>query len=89
MNRFVELPAAQATLAELIDRVAQGDTVVITNAGRPVASLGPVAAMPGHRDKETRRGVTLAPQFEPADARLARIERSGDVPHRLRDLPKH
>ncbi len=74
---------------ELIARIEHGESIVITRDGRPVARLGPVATAPGHRDKESRRGVTLAPEFEPGDARLARIARDGEVPHRLRGLPRH
>jgi prevent-host-death family protein len=35
---------AEAQLSELIDRVLQGQDVVITRNGRPVVSLRPIAA---------------------------------------------
>ena len=88
-DRFVELKAAKNTLAELVERAAQGTSVVITRDGQPLARLGPPGTAADHRAKETRRGVTLSPEFEPGDARLARIARESDVPHRLRKVPKH
>lgn len=88
-DRFVELKDAKNAFAELVERAAQGANVVITRDGQPVARLGPPGAAPDHRAKETRHGITLAPEFEPGEARLARIAREGDVPHRLRKVPKH
>jgi prevent-host-death family protein len=43
---------AKSKLAELLDRVEQGEQVVITRDGKPVATLVPVA--PGH-DVEAAR----------------------------------
>jgi prevent-host-death family protein len=36
---------AKNTLGSLLDRVEQGEEIVITRHGRPVARLGPVATM--------------------------------------------
>ena len=83
MNRFIELNEAQTTLSDLIARMGSS-TIVLTRDGQPIARLSPPEAAPDHRAKESRRGVTLAPEFEPADIRLDRMRQNGDVPHRLR-----
>jgi prevent-host-death family protein len=89
MDRFIDLKDANQKLPELIERARQGGATIITMDGQPVARLGPIEAAPEHRAKESRRGVMLSPEFEPQDARLARMERESEVPHRLRGLPKH
>lgn len=88
-DRFVEMKDAKNAFAELVERAAQGAGVVITRDGQPIARLGPAGSVQGHREKETRRGVTLSPEFEPGDARLARIARVGEVPRKMRRIPKH
>ena len=88
VDRFIELKDAKSSFADLVGRAAQGASVVITRDGRPLARLGPPEAAPGHREKETRRSVTLPPEFEPGDARLARMAREGDVPRKMRKVPK-
>lgn len=88
MDRIVELKDATAQLAELVRRARNGSSIVIADKGKPVARIAPLEAGPGHRAKETRRRVVLAPEFEPGDARLARIARESEVPYRLRRLPK-
>jgi prevent-host-death family protein len=45
---------AKNTLGALLDRVEQGEEIVITRHGKPVARLGPLAAA------VDRRGATLA-----------------------------
>jgi prevent-host-death family protein len=57
---------AKTRLSELLERVARGETFVITRHGVPVARLGPVAGSPGRTIAEVvaemleaRRGVTL------------------------------
>ena len=90
MDRFVDIEDAQSDLAGLIARTRQGTGIVITENGRAIARLAPLGdRAPDHRAKETRRGVTLAPEFEPGDARMARLSRDGQVPHSLRELPRH
>ena len=41
---------AKTHLAQLLRRVANGETIVITNRGRPVAMLVPPAGAPVERD---------------------------------------
>ena len=89
MDRFVDIKDAKSDLADLIARTRQGTGIVITENGRAIARLAPLDGAPDHRAKETRRGVTLAPEFEPGDARMARLSRDGQVPHSLRELPRH
>ena len=88
MDRFIDIEEAGGNLAALIDRVARGGSVVITRDGHPVARLAPPETVPDHRAKESRRGVTLPPEFEPGDVRLARLSRESEVPYRLRELPR-
>jgi prevent-host-death family protein len=88
-DRFIDIEEAKSRLANLIERVARGESLVITREGRPLARLGPPEAVTGHREKESRRGVTLPPEYEASDVRVARISREGEVPYRLRKTPKH
>jgi prevent-host-death family protein len=46
--REIQASAAKARLAELLDQVERGETVVITRHGKPIARLVP-------DDEETRR----------------------------------
>lgn len=86
-EQFVDLNDKKLNFAVLAERASRGASLVITKDGKPLARLGPVE--PVHRANETRLGVRLLPEFEPEDARLARLERESEVPHRLRELPKH
>lgn len=86
-NHFVELNETRSSLAALAERAGRGVSIVITKDGQPLARLGPIE--PLHRANDARLGVTLAPEFEPEDVRLARLEREGEVPYRLRKLPRH
>lgn len=88
MDRFVELRDAGTRFAEYVRTARQGIGVVITENGQPIARLAPLDSAPRHRTGETRRRVTLAPEFEPADARLARLSSESQVPFRLRSLPR-
>ena len=88
MDRFLELADAENCLAELVARAKSGAVVVITQDGRPVARLGSPEPGPAHRAKEARRNILLLPEFEPGEARLARMAREGDVPHNWRKLPR-
>lgn len=86
-DQFVDLNDVKRSLAALVERVGRGTSLVITKDGKPLARLGPIE--PAHRANETRRGVTLLPEFEPGDARLDRLARESAVPYRLRKLPRH
>ncbi len=71
-NPPVNIHFAKTHLSRLIEQVATGDTVVIANAGRPVARLVPYeegprpVAAPGSL---TGRGFFIGPDFDaPLDA---------------------
>lgn len=76
--------------SELLRRVQRGETIQITDRGRPVALLGPLPAG-SHLDRLRRAGevasaeadfddlpepLPLAPGQEPASAVLARLRRN-------------
>lgn len=53
---------------EVVDRVAAGERVVITRAGRPVAELRPVGRRPLSAEALVARWCTL-PQIDPVSFR--------------------
>ncbi len=56
---------AKTHLSQLLDRVAQGEEIVIARAGRPVARLVPIAASSEPRVPGDWRGkVWMAPDFD-------------------------
>jgi prevent-host-death family protein len=65
---IVSLQEAQATLPELIDQLAPGDELVITQDNRPVAKVIPFQGEPADRPRQpgTMRGTVLymAPDFD-------------------------
>lgn len=89
MDRYIDINQAGETLGHLVEQIGHGSRVVITSGGRPVARLETMDAAPAHRAKESRRTVRLPAEFEPGDARLARLARDGDVPRVMRELPRH
>lgn len=88
MDRVIDLRETQLRFAEYVRQVRQGTGVVVTEDGQPLARLAPFDSAPRHRAREARYGVTLTPEFEPGDARLARLTRESQVPWRLRALPR-
>ncbi len=75
----VTLADAKAHLSELVNQVAQGDAVVITRRGKPVARLGPVAQRRQPVDLNALRALTdsMPMQPEPA-AEMVRRMRDDD-----------
>jgi prevent-host-death family protein len=61
----VNLAQAKARLSELLDKVENGEAVVITRHGRPVANLSPVVA--------AKQPVKSLTEFR---ARMPRLRRS-------------
>jgi prevent-host-death family protein len=53
MARHVSLYEAKTHLSRLVDEAANGDTIIIAKAGKPMARLGP---MSGHRKLPRRLG---------------------------------
>jgi prevent-host-death family protein len=87
-NRIYERAEAESRLAELMARARKGETILIAENGEVVARLIPVQEKASRRAGETRKRAKISPEFEATDARLARMQSEGDVPRRLRKLPK-
>jgi prevent-host-death family protein len=45
-NKFVNVAAAKASLPELIERAASGETIILARAGKPRAKLVPLKPSP-------------------------------------------
>jgi prevent-host-death family protein len=54
---------AKTHLSRILERVAQGEEVIIAKSGRPVAKLVPVAAEP-RRAGRLKGRIRLGPDFE-------------------------
>ena len=54
---------AKTHLSRLLDRVAQGEEIIIAKSGRPVAKLVRVAAEP-RRPGRLKGRIRIAPDFE-------------------------
>jgi len=71
----VNVHEAQAQFSELLERVALGEEVVITRAGRPVAKLVPIAPdIPRRLPGSARRDVWVGKDFDatlPNDTRAS------------------
>jgi prevent-host-death family protein len=70
----VNIHEAKTHFSKLVDRVLQGEEVVIAKAGRPVARLVPLAPRVPHRTPGSARGqVEVGPDFDeplPAEIRF-------------------
>ena len=64
----VSLREAQATLRELVHRLAPGDEIVITENDQPIATLTPMPSVSNAKPRElgTMKGTVLymAPDFD-------------------------
>jgi prevent-host-death family protein len=71
---------AKAQLSALVERAANGEEIIISKAGKPVAVLAPYErATRARRPGRLRGRITIAPDFDELPADLA--ERFGiDVP---------
>lgn len=56
MAASVNIYNAKTQLSQLINRVEQGEEIVISRNGRPVARLAPLAAMKGDRTPGLLKG---------------------------------
>ena len=71
MTTRVDIYEAKTHLSQLIDRVAQGEVIVIAHAGRPVARLVPVDRRRKRRVPGGWEGrVWIAPDFDELPAEL-------------------
>src|SRR6476661_6289689 len=66
-ENIYNLQEAKLSLAQLIDRAAKGEEIIITKAGRPVAKLVPVNRHPGLRKPGGWEGrIRISEDFEAA-----------------------
>jgi len=73
MAETVNIHDAKTHLSRLIERVEAGDEIVIARAGRPVARLVPLRRATGPRiPGRWRDQITIAPDFDAPNARIAR-----------------
>lgn len=59
MTRIVNVHEAKTHLSRLLDRVSQGEEIVIARAGRPVARLVPVRERPERREPGGASGLVV------------------------------
>jgi len=65
MTTTVNIHEAKTHLSRLLRRVEGGERIIIANAGRPVAELGPVTERPAKRIPGRDRGlVIIHPEFD-------------------------
>ncbi|WP_414576249.1 type II toxin-antitoxin system Phd/YefM family antitoxin [Anabaena sp. CCY 9402-a] len=61
----LEIPEDQAEFAELLRRVLEGEEVIISQAGTPIARIVPIAEQKLPRIPGLDRGqVTISPDFD-------------------------
>lgn len=92
MSRMVNVHEAKTHLSRLLDRVSQGEEIVIARAGKPVARLLPVGEQPERREPGSTSGRVLGglaredaqelyeTLFSPEAPLSLRIRDKGDVP---------
>ena len=59
MTRMVNVHEAKTHLSRLLDRVSQGEEIVIARAGRPVARLVPAREQPERREPGSASGQVV------------------------------
>ena len=65
MGKPVNIYEAKTRLSELVDRVEEGEEIIIAKAGRPVARLVPLRTARHTRRPGRGRGrITIAPDFD-------------------------
>jgi prevent-host-death family protein len=65
MAGIVNVHEAKTHLSRLLDRVSQGEEIVIARAGRPVARLVPVSEQPERREPGSASGrVVVGEDFD-------------------------
>jgi prevent-host-death family protein len=73
MAETVNIRDAKTHLSRLIERVEAGEEIVIARAGRPVARLVPLRRATHPRiPGRWREEITIAPDFDAPNARIAR-----------------
>lgn len=65
MTRTINIHEAKTHLSRLLDRVSQGEEIVIARAGKPVARLVPVSERPERREPGSASGrVVVGEDFD-------------------------
>ena len=65
MTRMVNVHEAKTHLSRLLDRVSQGEEIVIARAGKPAARLVPIRERPERREPGSASGrVVLGEDFD-------------------------
>lgn len=61
----VNIHEAKTHLSKLLDRVKEGEEIIIAKAGKPIARLVPMVERPSRRVPGRAKGrVTIAPDFD-------------------------
>jgi prevent-host-death family protein len=64
-ERAIDLNHAEIRLAELVQRAARGDDVILTDGGRPVAKIVPITQAQGPREFGSAKGlIHMADDFD-------------------------
>ena len=72
-TEIVNVHAAKTHLSKLLERVEQGEEIVIGRAGRPIARIVPYVEVPRRHWFGALKGqVRILPGFEEADEEFAR-----------------
>ena len=65
MTTTVNIHEAKTHLSRLLQRVMQGEQIIIAKAGKPVAVLSPFESLPGARHPGIDAGkITISPGFD-------------------------
>ncbi|MEO0035748.1 MAG: hypothetical protein RLZZ501_1771 [Pseudomonadota bacterium] len=80
MATAINLPEAQTSLSQLVERAAAGEEIVIAKAGQPMARLVPLrAAAPARVPGLLRGRIVISPDFDaPLPDETARAFRGED-----------
>jgi prevent-host-death family protein len=61
----VNIHEAKTTLSKLLERVRNGEEIIIAEAGKPIARLSPIMDRPACRRPGSAAGqVTISPDFD-------------------------
>lgn len=61
----VNIHEAKTTLSRLLERVMNGEEIVIAKAGRPIARLVPITRAPRRRQPGSAAGqIVISPDFD-------------------------
>jgi prevent-host-death family protein len=61
MAKIVNIHEAKTHLSKIVDEVAAGNEVIIAKAGKPLARLGPISALPRKKRLGLLKGKVKVP----------------------------